>query len=58
MTFHANAPPLLVDDLDRYPPESNYEEDQPRKYSCDEAFHNPYRWYGLIRRWIHFLAEY
>ena len=46
----ANVPPLLVDDLNRYPPEPDYEQDHTREYGDDEAFHDPYGWYGLMRQ--------
>ena len=46
----ANTPSLLVDDLNRYPPESKYEEDQTCEYGGEEAFHDPYGWYSLVRR--------
>jgi hypothetical protein len=48
--FPADVPSLLVDNLDRYPPEPEHEEDQTREYGSEEAFHDSYGWYSLIRR--------
>ena len=48
--FPADVPSLLVDDLDRYPPEPEDEEDQTSEHGREKAFHNSYWWYGLIRR--------
>lgn len=50
MVFPVNVPSLLIDDLDRYPPEPKYEENQPREHGGEEAFCDPYGRYDLTRR--------
>jgi len=48
--FPADIPSLLVHNLDRYPPESEHEEDQTCEYGGEEAFHDSYERYNLARR--------
>ena len=57
MVFPADVPSLLVDNLDRYPPEPKDEEDQTREHGREEAFHNSYRWNGLIEGVSPFLCR-
>lgn len=47
----AGVPSLLVHNLDRYPPESEHEEDQTCENGGEEAFHDSYGWYSLMR-WL------
>lgn len=48
--FPADVPSLLVDNLDRYPPEPEGEEDQTREYCSEETLCDSYGRYSLARR--------
>jgi hypothetical protein len=48
--LQANVPSLFVDDLGRYPPEANHEQDQTREHGGEKAFDDSYGRHDLMGR--------